>query len=77
MTALGTCGYCGHQLVYALPPGAAAVTDMKHFYQPPNTWYDMSLIDSPLVYGKWCPFAPAHPLGQASIHQLVPAVTYP
>ena len=53
------------------------MTDMKHFYQPPNTWYDMSLIDSPLVYGKWCPFAPAHPLGQASIHQLVPAVTYP
>jgi hypothetical protein len=69
--ALGTCIYCGHQLVYADPAKAAPATDMRHFYEKPNTWYDLSFIDSPLVYGKFCPFAPAHPLGQYPVHHLV------
>lgn len=68
---LGICIYCRHQLVYWRPPHAAPITDMKHFYAKPNTWYDPSFIDTPLVYGKWCPFAPVHPLGQAAVHHLV------
>jgi hypothetical protein len=71
VAVLGTCIYCGHQLVYALPQGAAPVTDMKHFYAAPNTWYDKSFIDTPLVYGKFCPYAPLHPLGQFAVHHLV------
>lgn len=74
MTVLGTCIWCGHQLVYAepgSPPGDCETATLGDFYSRSLTWRDFSLIDTPLTYGKFCPFAPAHPLGQYSVHQLV------
>lgn len=60
--------------MYARPgsPPQDASTDWDGFYGPVNIWRDYSLIDFPLQYGKFCPYAPAHPLGQFSVHQLVP-----
>lgn len=70
---LGACLWCGHNLMYANPgnPPADCLTDAETFYTPIHVVRDMALVDFPLVYGKFCPFAPAHPLGQFSIHQLV------
>lgn len=72
-TVLGVCIWCGHSLVYANPgsPPADCLTDARTFYDPVHVTRDFSLIDSPLVYGKFCPQAPAHPLGQFTVHQLV------
>lgn len=68
---LGTCIWCGHSLVYASPAVTGqGTTDAEGFYQPANTWNDYSLIDSPLDFGKFCPSAPPHPLGQFTVHQL-------
>lgn len=76
---LGNCIWCGHSLVYWNPgnPQTDGETDWPHFYCRGNVWRDYSLIDVPLVYGKFCPYAPAHPLGQASIHQLAGNIEQP
>lgn len=76
LPVLGWCRFCGQPLVYANPNpaaanGNAAVTDMQTFYSQPGKWYDYSLLDYGSLYGKFCPFAPAHPLGQASLHEIV------
>lgn len=76
---LGTCLWCGNNLMYAKPgnPPGDAVTDKPDFYYKSNLWRDYSLIDFPLQYGKFCPFAPQHPLGQYRIHQLNTLVPNP
>lgn len=70
---LGQCLWCGHNLVYWAPgdPPADCEVDWSGLYARPNVWRNFALIDYPLNYGKFCPAAPAHPLGQYSIHQLV------
>lgn len=72
--SLGTCLWCGHTLVYASPgsPPGDCEADRFGMYLPTHVVRDLSLIDDPLVYGKYCPLAPPHPLGQFTIHQLVP-----
>lgn len=69
---LGTCIWCGHSLAYANPgnPPGDCLVDITELYDPPNINRDMSLIDVPLNFGKFCPDAPPHPLGQFSVHQL-------
>lgn len=69
---LGACIWCGHSLAYDDPavPGQGE-TDRYGMYQPTCVVNDYSLIDVPLAYGKFCPDAPPHPLGQFSIHELV------
>lgn len=76
---LGQCLWCGHSLVYARPgnPPADCMTDAEGFYTSRMVWRDLSLIDFPLVFGKFCPAAPPHPLGQFSIHQLVRNIEQP
>jgi hypothetical protein len=76
---LGTCLWCGHSLVYQQPgdPPADAEVTWAEFYLRPHVRRDFSLIDSPLQYGKFCPLAPPHPLGQASVHQLVSNIEQP
>jgi hypothetical protein len=59
------------------PPGDCQTASLEIFYSKPNVWRDFSLIDTPLAYGKFCPQAPAHPLGQASIHQLAGNIEQP
>jgi hypothetical protein len=80
MSALGTCIWCGHQLTYAepgSPPGDCKTATLGDFYSRSYTWRDFSLIDMPLVFGKFCMDAPPHPLGQFSIHQLVSNIEQP
>lgn len=70
---VGTCLWCSHYLVYANPRvPMQGLTDKIHFYEKPFIGNDYSLLDFPLDYGKFCPFAPPHPLGQFTVHQLVP-----
>lgn len=73
---LGTCLWCGHLLRYAKPgsPPADAEVDGLEFYGRQNTWRDLSLLDFPYDFGKYCPVRSAsqpHPLGQNQVHQLV------
>lgn len=72
-SVLGFCLWCGRPLSYARPgnPPYDAISDKQEFYAPINIWRDYSLIDIGAEFGKFCPFAPPHPLGQYSIHQLV------
>ncbi len=76
---LGQCCWCGHNLVRwnpGSPPGDAEVC-WDEFYTRAHVSRDLALIDYPLDYGQFCPAAPAHPLGQYSVHQLAPNTNAP
>jgi hypothetical protein len=73
MAVLGTCLWCGHSLDYMNPgdPPQDCEVPWDSFYLQAHVSRDFSLVDVPLVFGKFCPSAPAHPLGMFSVHQLV------
>jgi hypothetical protein len=76
---LGQCLWCGHNLVYQSSgdPPADCEVDWVGLYDRPNVSRSFALIDSPLVFGQFCPAAPPHPLGQYSVHQLVRNIEQP
>lgn len=73
---LGACTWCGHQLAYVRPatPGQGQ-TDWAGLYEwwPGEPVNDYSLVDVPLDFGKFCPYAhgqPGQAVGQFGVHEL-------